>query len=398
MRFVLRFVFLLAVLACAPAHSQQPAQQAPQQAVSIGAVMPQTGMLADLAADLRKALLLWQEQVNAAGGLLGRRVELLLIDDRSESTVAGKLYEQLIRESKVDLLIGPLGSAASLGAAGAAERNRRVLINATGSARSVQKANFRYVFQTATPLSAWGTGALEAARAQGLKSLLLLARDDPTSREMASRAREMALAMGFTVGEAEAHSAGADDFTPQVQRARAAGVEAWITFGLPQDAFEMVKTFRRQRYTPRLFAAQGAASAEFIKRVGQDAEYTLGMSAYDKRARTPGNAEFVRDFAQKWSAEPGELAAEGYAAAKILEEAVKRAGSFDQEKLREALVALETATPLGAYKVDRAGAQLAAQVLLLQVQRGRREIVWPEALATAKWQPYPAWEARKPLK
>jgi hypothetical protein len=48
--------------------------------------------------------------------------------------------------------------------------------------------------------------------------------------------------------------------------------------------------------------------------------------------------------------------------------------------------------------VDRAGAQLATRTLLLQVQRGRREIVWPEALATAKWQPYPAWDARKILK
>jgi branched-chain amino acid transport system substrate-binding protein len=386
----MRLILALSLFLCTATFAQQP--------VIVGAAMPQTGILADLAADHRKALLLWQEQVNATGGLLGRRVELVLIDDRSESTDAGKHYEQLIKESKADLLIGPFGSAATLGAAGVAERNRRVLINATGAARTVQKANFRYVFQTVAPLAAWGTGALEAARAQGLKQLLLLARDDPTSREMASRTREAALALGMTVGEVAVHSAGADDFTPQVQAARAAGIEAWIAFGLPQDAFEMVKTFRRQRYTPRLFAAQGAASADFIKRVGQDAEYTLGMSAYDKRARTRGNAEFVRDFAQKWSAEPGELAAESYAAAKVLEEAVKRAGSVEQEKLRETLVALETETPLGAYKVDRAGAQLATRTLLLQVQRGRREIVWPEALATAKWQPYPAWDARKILK
>jgi branched-chain amino acid transport system substrate-binding protein len=322
----------------------------------------------------------------------------VLVDDRSESTDSGKHYEQLIKESKADLLIGPFGSAATLGAAGVAERHRRVLINATGSARAVQKANFRYVFQTVAPLAAWGAGPLEAARAQGLKQVLLLARDDPTSREMASRTREAAVALGMSVGEIAVHSAGADDFTPQVQAARKAGIEAWIAFGLPQDAYEMVKTFRRQRYTPRLFAAQGASSADFIKRVGQDAEYALGLSAYDKRARTRGNAEFVRDFAQKWSAEPGELAAAGYAAARVLEEGVKRAGSLDQEKLREALGALETETPLGAYKVDRAGAQLATGTLLLQVQRGRREIVWPEAHATAKWQPYPAWDARKILK
>jgi branched-chain amino acid transport system substrate-binding protein len=387
----MRKLLLALVMFAAPALAQPPP-------VLVGAVMPQSGILADLAADLRKALLLWQEEVNAAGGLQGRRVELQLMDDRSESSEAGKLYDQLMRDSKAELLIGPFGSAASLGAASAAERNRRVLINAAGPARVVQKPNFRYVFQTVTPLAAYGAGALEVARAQGLKRIALLARDDPTSREMATRAREDAVKQGFSAGEVEVYSAGADDFTPQVQKARAAGIEAWIAFGLAQDGAEMVKTFRKQRYAPRLFVAHGAADADFIKRLGQDAEYAVGILAYDRRARTRGNAEFAQAYAKKWSAEPSALAAEGYAAAKVLEEAVRRAASFDPEKLREALLALETETPLGAYKVDRAGAQLAAQPLLVQVQRGRREIVWPEALATAKWQPYPAWETRQPLK
>jgi branched-chain amino acid transport system substrate-binding protein len=368
------------------------------QPVVVGAVVPQSGILADLAADLKKALLLWQEEVNAGGGLNGRPIELHLLDDRSESMEAGKLYEQLIREDKAELLIGPFGSAATLSAAGAAERGRRVLINATGSSRVVQKPVFRYVFQTVTPLAAYGAVALDLARAQGLKRIVLFARDDPSSREMATRAHEEAVKQGFTAAEVETFSAGADDFTPQVAKARAAGAEAWIAFGLPQDAAGMVKSFRKQRYAPRLFVAQGASEADFIKRLGQDSEYAVGMIAYDRRARSRGNAEFAQAYTKKWSAEPGALAAEGYAAAKVLEEAVRRAASFDQEKLREALLALETETLLGAYKVDRAGAQLAAQPLLLQVQRGRREIVWPEALATAKWQPYPAWDARKPLK
>src|SRR5512134_1358492 len=99
-------------------------------AVVIGAAVTQSGMLADLAADLRKALLLWQEDVNAAGGLLGRRVELRLLDDRSEPAAARSLYERLIRDDRADILIGPFGSAASLGAASAAEAGRRVLLNA----------------------------------------------------------------------------------------------------------------------------------------------------------------------------------------------------------------------------------------------------------------------------
>ena len=391
-KFLLGFALgaCLSGLACA--------QQSPAAPIVVGAAMPLSGILADVGADFRKALLLWQEEVNAGGGLLGRRVELLVLDDLSAAGAAGKLYEQLILEHKADLLIGPLGSAASLGAAAVAERNRRILMNATGAARSVHRFGFRYVFQTSAPLSAYGAGALELARGLGVKRVVLLAREDPNAREMAARARDEALATGLAAAEVELYPQGSTDFAPQVARARNAGAEGWIAFGLPQDAAEMVKSFRRLGFAPRLFVAQGAADSDFIRRLGQDAEFAVGISPYERRATTRGNAQFVQGYARKWSAEPGHIAAEGYAAAKILEEAVRSTGSLETEKLRDALAALETETPLGRYKVERSGAQTAARPLLVQVLKGRREIVWPEALAVAKLQPYPAWEARKPLK
>jgi branched-chain amino acid transport system substrate-binding protein len=383
------FALLLAVLSSTPSLAQQPA--------TVGAALPLTGILADLAADYRKGLVLWQEEVNAAGGLLGRRVELKIVDDASESSAAGRLYEQLIKD-QADVLVGPFGSAASLGAAAAAERGRRVLLNATGAARVVHRASYRYVFQLPAPLGSYGRGALGVAREMGLQKVLILAREDPNSRESAMRAREEAVAMGLAPGEIEVHARGNLDFGPQISRARAAGTDAWIAFGLLQDAAEMTKSFRKQGYTPKLFVAQGAAEPEFLDRVGQDAEGAIGISAYERRAATRGNAAFVTSFAKRWSSEAGPAAAEGYAAGKLLEAAAARAGTLEQEKLREALGALETHTVLGAYKVDRNGVQQAAQPLLLQVQRGRREIVWPAALATAKLQPYLPWRDRKPLK
>jgi branched-chain amino acid transport system substrate-binding protein len=395
----MRSLLVCLLLAALPALSALPARSAlAQPALTVGAALPQSGILADLAADYRKALLLWQEETNARGGLLGRRVELLLLDDRSESADAGKLYQQLIREHKADLLLGPFGSAASLGAAAVAERGRRVMVNATGAGRLVHKSGFRYVFQSAIPFGSYATSALELARAQGVKRILVLGRDDPASREMVARAREEAGGLGLVAGEAEIYSQGASDFALQVAKARAANVDAWIAFGLPQDAAEMVKSFRRLDYAPRLFLAQGAAQPDFIARVGQDAEYAVGITPYERRVSQRGSADFAQAYAKKWSAEPSLLAVEGYAAGKVLEAAVQRAGAIDQEKLREVLAALETETPLGPYKVDRGGVQVAARPLLVQILRGRREIVWPEAFATAKLQPYPAWDARKLLK
>jgi branched-chain amino acid transport system substrate-binding protein len=202
--------------------------------------------------------------------------------------------------------------------------------------------------------------------------------------------------MGYAVGAIETYPAGADDFLPAVTRARSAGAEAWIAFGLPRDAVEMVKAFRTSGYAPRVFIAQGAAQGEFVERLGQAAEHATGIAAYDPRARTRDNAEFARAYSRKWAAEPDAAAAQGYAAAKLLEQAARNAGTFDQEALRGALAAMAAETPIGAYRVDRSGAQIAAEPLLVQVQRGRREIVWPEAYATAKWRPYAPPGERKP--
>jgi len=385
-----RLLFVL-LLALAPA--------APAQPVVVGAAVPRTGIHSALGADLARALELWRDEVNAAGGLLGRPVELVLHDDRSEAFEAPAHYRRLIEEARADLLIGPVGSAATLGAAGAAERARRVLVNATGASGLVHRKPLRYVFQVATTYAIYGIGALEIAQRQGLRRLFIAFRQDPLSKEMADQARIAAVKLGFQVAEPAPHAPGSTDLDALVERARGFDAQAWIGFGNAADASGTVQTFRRLGYAPALFVAQGASDPAFIGLVGQDAEQVMGLAPYDSRAATAGNAAFVAAFAKRWSAQPSLLAAQGHAAAKVLEAAVKRAGTLEQEKLREAFAALQTATPLGAYQVDQNGVQLAAQPLVLQIQKGRRNVVWPEALATAKWQlPYPAWAGRVLIK
>lgn len=386
-----RFIFLL-LLALAPAAFAQPA-------LVVGAAVPRTGSLAAAGADFARALELWRDEVNAAGGLLGRKVELVLLDDRSEAFEAPEHYRRLVEEHGADLLVGPVGSAATLGAAAAAERARRVLVNATGASRLVHRARSRYVFQVPAPYGAYGSGALEIARSQGLTRLFIAFRQDPQAKEMAAQARDEALKLGFQVDEPAPHAPGAGDFGPLIERARRFEAQAWIAFGQAADAAEMVKSFRRLEFAPAMFLAQGAADPAFIRLVGQDAERVLGLAPYETRAATAGNAAFVAAFAKRWSAEPGLLAAQGYAAGKVLEAAVRRAGTLEQDRLRDAFAALEAATPLGDYKVDANGAQLAARPAVVQIQRGRREIVWPGPLATAQWQlPFPAWAGRTLIK
>lgn len=376
-------------LVASPALAQAPA-------LVVGAVLPETGLLADLAGDMRKALVLWQEERNAAGGLLGRRIELRVLDDRSQASASAALYRRLIAAEGAQLLIGPFGSAATVTAAAVAERSRRVMVNASGITRGAHRAGGRYVFQVPAPVAEYGQGALEVAMAMGYRRLHVVARGDPGARAAAAGLVRKAIDAGLEPGQVHLASPTERDYAAQIAAARARDAQAWIAFGQPEDAAEMVKSFKRLGYAPRLFLAQGAAEPRFLKFVGQDAEFALGLSAYDPRFTTRGNAAFVQAWRRRWPGTPGVYGAAAYAAALVLEAGVVNAGSLDQEQLRDALASLDIETPIGRYRVDSDGGQLAAKPAVMQVIAGRREVVWPRALATAKWHlPYPRWDERQ---
>jgi branched-chain amino acid transport system substrate-binding protein len=365
---------------CSTAFAQAP--------VVVGVVVSQTGANAEPAEGYRRGLLLWQEEVNAAGGLLGRKVNLLILDDASTASRNSSLYEQLIRDERADLLIGPYGTAATLLAAATAERARRVLINGAGPGRAVHRRAARFIFQTGIPYSAYGPALLGLLQQEGLSHPYVLAHDDTASKEMADGLRAAVTA------QIEVYGGDVIDFKPLVEKALAAKADAWIAFGGVRDAADMARTFRRLNYAPRLFFARGAAEPKFTSMVGQDAEFTLSVIEYDARQATPANQKFAKAFAAKWSAQPGPAAAEGYVAGSVAAAAVARAGSLDQEKLREVLGKLETDTLFGGYKVNSAGEQVAARPVLVQIRGGKPGVLAPGERPV----PYPAWSERKVLK
>jgi branched-chain amino acid transport system substrate-binding protein len=358
---------LLFAVCCAHAFAQAP--------IVVGVVVSQTGANAEPAEGSRR-------------GLLGRQIDLRIRDDASNAPRNAGLYEQLIREDHAELLIGPYGTAATLIAAATAERSRRVLINGAGPGRAVHRRAPRFIFQTCIAYSAYGPMLLSLLQAEGMARPFVLAHDDTASKEMAEGLRAAAVA------EVEVYGGDVIDFKPFVEKALAAKADAWIAFGGARDAADMVRTFRRLSYAPRLFFARGAAQPKFIPMVGQDAEFGLIVIEYDARFASPGNATFAKAFAAKWSAVPALAAAEGYVAGTVAAAAVRRLGSLDQEKLREVLAALDTETLFGRYKVNSAGEQLAARPVLAQIRGGK-----PGALVPGERPvPYPAWSERKVLK
>jgi branched-chain amino acid transport system substrate-binding protein len=388
-RTIAKALFAAWLAACGVAGAQTP--------LVVGVAVSQTGAHADLAADYGRGIELWRDEANAGGGVLGRAIDLRLHDDASDAARTGALYRELIRD-KVDALIGPFGTAATLVAAAEAESAQRVMVNGAGWSRAVHKRAPRYVFQSAVPYNAYGTPVLELARNAGMRSALILARDDPGSLEMAAAAVDAAKRLGLAAGEPQVYGAGTADFVAIIAKAHASGVEAWLAFGGVEDAAEMLKGFKKARYAPRLAFLRAAADPKLVDLVGQDAEFSMGAAVY--HPQRPGAAAFAEAFEKKWQRRPGAAAAEGYAAGLGLAAGLRRAGSAEPRALRAALAALEIETPVGRYKVDPAtGEQLAAGPVVVQRLQGRAQIVAPEGVATVKpVLPYPDWEARQVLK
>jgi len=387
----IRLLFIwLAGLSIALAQ-ERPARLPPELTLTVGAVISQTGAHAELAADYLKGLQLWREQMNESGGLLGRRVELRVLDDNSRAVRARELYAELLSDDKVDLLVGPYGSAATLLAAAEAERARRVMVNGAGPAAVVHSRPGRYLFQTAVPYSAYGLGVLPLAATADLRRLFIVARDDVASREMAE-ATHGAAQNGFVPGEVEVYRPGTVDFAAQVAKARAAKAEAWIAFGDVRDAAEMVKSFKRLDYAPQLFFAAAASHPRFIALLGQDAEFSLGAVDFDPRLGNPEARAFAKAFTVRWTVPPQLAAASGYTAGMVLAAAVRSAGNLDQERLRAALAELELPTVLGAYRVaPENGAQIGFKPEVVQIRKGRLEPGTPLL-------PYPQWNERALIK
>ncbi|MBU2409609.1 MAG: ABC transporter substrate-binding protein, partial [Gammaproteobacteria bacterium] len=129
-----------------------------QDTVKIGIALSQTGNLADSANHYWRGVELWRDDVNARGGLLGKKVEFVVYDDRSDPATSARLYERLITNDNVDLLISTIGSAQTATATAVAEKHKRVMINGGGASESIQTRGFKYIFQTAARISAYVDG------------------------------------------------------------------------------------------------------------------------------------------------------------------------------------------------------------------------------------------------
>jgi branched-chain amino acid transport system substrate-binding protein len=383
-------------------HAQQP--------LRIGASLSQTGSFAALGQNQLRGYQLCVKQANEKGGVLGRRIELLVEDDQSKAPTAVAIYEKLIAQDKVDAILGPYSSPITDAVADVTEKHRMPMVAASGATSSIYKKGRKFVFMGQSPVEVYLEGLVDLAAKRGLKTIAVLNENTLFPKASAQGTVELAKKRGLQVVLAEAYPKGTTDFSGILGRVKAANPDVLAAATYFEDAVAITRHLRELDVNPRMFGVTvGGDLPKFHETLGKAAEFVYGSSQWEPELVTlragglipiarqyPGAREFVEAHQKEFpGADLSYHSAAGYSGCQVLLEAIKRAGSLDGEKIRAAILKLDFNNVYGAFKVDQDGFQVAHKMVMFQWQDGKKAIVWPEELAPAKPRfPTPPWSQR----
>jgi branched-chain amino acid transport system substrate-binding protein len=366
--------------------------------VVFGGAISQTGRYAEPAGRQVNSIKLWVDDVNARGGLLGRKIRLILLDDKSDTQTAIKLYEKLITEDKVDVLLAPYSSGITEAVANVNERYKMPFVAYGAASTPIWEKGRKYIFNIVDVAENYQKGAVHLAKQIGVKKAAIIGEDSLFPRQSGKGAKDWAAKLGIEIVVEENYPLKQTDFTALLQKIRANGAEAIFSNSYFADAAAQLRQLREQNINLKLFSSTvGPGLPNFPEQLGTTAEYVLGYSQWEPLPhilKHPGMKEYIEAYEKRFGEKPNYHAGNAYGALQVTEAAIKKAGSFDNEKLREALSTIEVHSIFGHYKVDARGMNN-HEGLTFQILRGQRRIVWPEKWAETKAElPIPDWSKR----
>ena len=371
-----------------------------QGPVRIGASLSLTGTYAKLGNYQHEGYKLCAKQANERGGLLGRKIEMVVSDDQSTPATAVRLYEKLITEDKVEAIMGPYSSPVSEAAANVTEKYKKVMVMPLAATTSIFKRppdkKRYYIFMVLTPAEVYLEGLIDIAVKRGLKTIAVINEDTLFTKTAAAGAVDLAKKRGLQVVFQEAYPKGNQEFTGLLTKVRAVNPDVLAASTYFDDAVAITRQMKELNVNPKMYALTvGGDLPEFQDLLKQNADHIYGVTQWEPSLSYPGNREFVDAYKKEFGREPAYFSTAGYAGCVIYLEAVKRAGTLDADKVRDVLLKLETKTAFGDFKVDQEGVQTAHKMGLTQWQDGKKVMVWPDELAAGKPRfPTPPWNQR----
>ncbi|NMI54315.1 MULTISPECIES: amino acid ABC transporter substrate-binding protein [unclassified Streptomyces] len=386
-----------------PATGAAGAGSGSHQPLRIGISLSMTGDFGDTARAAKRGYQLWADQVNKSGGILGRQVQLKIVDDASSSTQVVTNYQNLISRDHVDLVFGPVSSLLTVPAARVAARYGYAFIESAGGAPTVFALHLHNLFLAQpSPVAELGVSfcdyilSLPADRRP--RTVAYSSVDNPFATSVVDTMRRRLQAAGITTVLNQTYPSEQADVGPTVSRIVATRPDMVIAGTQGEDAYETVRAMIQQRFNPKwLFMPNDANDpVNFPDKAGKgNVAGIFTSNDWSPLVNRTGNQQFVKEYLAKFGGSADTIdasSAEAYAAGQILQAVTEKTGKADNTTIISALHSMTVQTVEGSLSWDSDGATSGHDNMLEEWTNGRLLPVYPSNTAVhAPLIPKPAW-------
>lgn len=313
------------------------------ETIKIGVILPLTGGSSIAGLEVLSGIVTAQEEINDAGGVLGKKIELIKEDDESIPTKGVTAAHKLITRDKVFALIGTYNSAVALPTSDVARRSKIPMVTGGSTATSVTLKN--------TPGDPWFFRPFPGSDEQGTQSaedvvftlkkkrLAILYENTAYGKDLEKKFREVTTKAGATILSSDTYNHGDTDFYSQLTKLKTLKPDATYIAGLVAEAVSILRQARELGFETQFVGSGGLMSDKLIELAGEAAEGFAVSTMYEPNTPNPVGAAFGERYFKRWGKKASVHIALGYDSMNVLADAIKRAGSTDGVAIRNALIA-----------------------------------------------------------
>ena len=308
--------------------------------IVIGGLAPLTGSVAQYGVAVDNAVKMAVDDINAKGGLLGKRIKYISYDEKGDPTEATNAYTRLVDQDKIVALIGDVTSAPCEAVAQQAARDKLPMITPSGTSEAITTYGenvFRACF--IDPYQGQLMASYASKKLNAKTAAILFDNGDPYSSGIADAFEAAAKALGMTITNKEGYASKSTDFNSQLTKIKAGNPDVLLLPVYYNDVVLIAKQAKDQGLTATLLGADGwdgvaaqldAASADVVKNAYFCSQYSASSS-------DPALQNFLKTYKEKYNEEPNMFAVLGYDAMQIMAAAIEKAGTTNSAAVIKAL-------------------------------------------------------------
>jgi len=367
-----RYVWKLVVIAVLALALMIPAGcgKSVADTIKIGQIVTSLTGDAAMYGDFQKnAAQMAADEINAAGGINGKKIEITALDDQAKPNVALSAMQKLVSETKPLVVLGPDWSGNTLAAMPVAQQNKIPQICSSKSGK-ITHDNDPYIFRVVATGPFVGQALVNAAYAKGFRKMAVFYTNTDYGVSGGAGAKAAIEALGLKPVAYETCNVGDNDFTAQMMRIKNSGADVIIDYSIQVEGAKSLRQMREMGINIPVYGGDAFITPDFAKLVGNDKmEGIIAGSAFIASSTEPAVQEFVTKYKAKYGVVPEDHAAPYYDAVKILAQVIGKVGP-DSEKITQELKTLSGFKGVqGDYTADKWG-NLVHNVMMAKFTNG----------------------------